>query len=164
MQFNIENSVTNIWTEINFLLSIQKFFFEPEILWNTQMIHTEFMDIDTDIFPYTRPWTKCKSHKRRQNNCFLKWTIRMKSENQISEDNFYKCPLPWTNHATNNIMLHCMGRRTFITYILIFSMILKHEICSFIHYAIQNKSQKNNCMENHYTTWNITSVQDSRNP
>ena len=49
----------------NCLHPINKLFFEAKIFRNTQLIHTKFMDIDTNIFPNTRPWSNSNSHKRR---------------------------------------------------------------------------------------------------
>lgn len=56
---------------VDFLLSFYKFFFETEIFRNTQLLHTEFKDINTDIFPNTWSGTNCYGHKRRQNYGFL---------------------------------------------------------------------------------------------
>ena len=56
---------------VDFLLSFYKFFFEAEIFRNTQLLHTEFKDINTDILPNTWSGTNCYCHKRRQNYGFL---------------------------------------------------------------------------------------------
>lgn len=53
------------------LPSIHKFLFEVQVLSHSQLLNNQSVDVNSDVFPNTRPWTDSKSHPWRQNNSFL---------------------------------------------------------------------------------------------
>ena len=46
---------------------ICKCFFEAKIFGHIQLLHAEFVNIDSYVFPNTRSWANCYSHVWRQN-------------------------------------------------------------------------------------------------
>lgn len=53
------------------LPSIYELFFEVQKLSNPHFLEDECMNVHSDVFPHTRPWTNSQGNPWRQHNCFL---------------------------------------------------------------------------------------------